>query len=325
LIPPAAGRARVSREGFLGKLLTKLLLLFAPVLACAAFVFLVDPFNYFGIFKTIPDMKKREIVYKDDRVWWNTIDYARSPCPGVVIGDSRADRISVEHLTEKTGMRYKHLSASACKLNEIEDLFRFGTSHARLESVYIVLNFNIFNQYAFDERVAGVLATIKNPFLYLTNRHVIGMSCRILKSVMFQNESGPRKPGTKNDFWEWSLEHWPNQQYGKWKYPAGGYGALRRISDYCRRNSIDLTFIIAPVHADYRRKVDQFNLSAEQIRFKKDIAKLSTTVDFDFDNDLTGNKENFTDPVHITKEVADRLMDEILTGKFHYGRLLENR
>jgi hypothetical protein len=310
----------------LGKLLVKMLLLSAPVIACGVFVLYVDPFNYFGMFKGIPEAKKKEIIYVNDRVWWNTIEYANAPSPYIIIGDSRADRISSEYLKEKTGRQYKHLSASACKINEIADLFWFANSYTKLESVFIVLNFNMFNHYAFANRVVGAEAAIHNPLLYVFNRHVIETAYLVFKSVfLIRKTSVSKPPRNKDDFWAWSLNNWPNQQYGKWKYPANGYKKLQQLSDYCQKKNINLIFIIAPEHVDYQKKVSQFNLSSEQIKFKNDIASLSTTYDFDFDNDLTQNKDNFTDPAHIKEEVANSLLDEILTGKLHYGRSLKNR
>jgi hypothetical protein len=310
----------------LRKLIIRLLLLTAPLIACGVFVLYVDPFNYFHWFKGIPLDSKKAIVYKDDRIWWNAIEYSHAPSPYFIIGDSRADLISTERLSEKTGRRYMHLSASACKINEMADLFWFANSRSKPESVYIVIHFNVYNHYAFSDRVAGVEAIIRNPLLYLYNRHVIRTAVVILKSVFLAGKarsSGP--PRDKAGFWAWSLEHWPEQQYGKWKYPAEGYEKLRRVSDFCRQQNIRLTFIIAPSHVDYQKKADQFGLGGEMIRFKKDVSSLSTTVDFDFASDLTRNPDNFKDPVHVKESVADTLMDEILTGKLHYGRLLKNR
>jgi hypothetical protein len=310
----------------LGKLIAKMFLLSAPVIMCGMFVLYVDPFNYFRMFKGIPVDKKKEIVYYNDRLFWNMIEYDHAPSPCIIIGDSRADRISSEHLKEKTRRQYKHLSASACKINEMADLFWFANSYTKLESVYIVINFNIFNLYAFDDRIAGAETTLKNPLLYAFNRHVIDTAVLIFKSIFLTHETpASKKPTDKDDFWDWSLRNWPNQQYGKWKYPSQGYEKLRQMSDYCHKENIDLVFIIAPHHADYQKMVGRFNLSSEQKEFKNDISALSTTYDFDFVNELTENRDNFSDPAHVTMEVANKLIDEILTGKFNYGRLLKSQ
>jgi len=310
----------------LRKLISKILLLAAPILICGAFVLFVDPFNYFRLLKIIPSDKKQEVVYKDDRLLWNIIAYSKDPSPGVIIGDSRADRFSSERLSRKSGSRYMHLSASACKINEIADLFRFADSYGKLRSVIVVIHFNMYNRYAFADRVTGAEAVLANPLLYLFNRHVIKTAYTICKSVLSAGKTAPSKPpGSRDEFWAWSLNHWANQQYGKWGYPADGYEKLRRMAETCGKKNIRLVFIIAPHHADYQEKVAQFNLGIEQVQFKEDISSLSTTYDFDFANELTGNRENFSDPVHVREEVANQLIDEIVTGQLRFGRMLTSR
>lgn len=302
------------------KLLVRILILFLPIIVCGGTVLYADPFNYFNVFRRIPESIKKEAVYSINAVLWNTIDFAHAPSPNIIVGDSRSERISLEHLKEKTGKQYKHLAASAGKLNEISDLFWFANSYTKPESVYIVLNFNMYNLYAYANRVSGAEAAIKNPLLYLFDRHVVEASYFVLMSYFLDKKHIVSKPfEKKDDFWAWSLENWPRQQYGKWKYPVDGYKRLRDISDYCRKNNIELVFIITPHHVDYQKKVNEFNLGNEQILFKRDISALSSTYDFDISTDLTMNKDNFSDPVHLSDKAAETMIDEILTGNLRYG------
>lgn len=308
----------------MNKLLAKILLLAMPFLACAMFVLYVDPFNYFNIFKGIPTAIKKQTVLGINNVLWYTIDYSHAPSPGVIIGDSRAERISVDHLTVKTGVQYKHLAASAGKLNEIADLFWFANSYKKLNSVYIVLNFQMYNQYAYANRIVGAEAAIKDPLLYIFDRRVIEASYLVSSAVLRNRKSFELKqPTNKDEFWTWTLNSWPNQHYGKWKYPMNGYKGLRDISDYCKKNNIQLTFIITPSHTDYQKQVSLFKLDSELIRFKNDISALAPTYDFDYINELTMNKDNFSDPLHLNVEVANSLIDEILSGNLRFGRLLK--
>lgn len=298
------------------------MLLFAsPIIVCGLFVLYIDPFNYFELFKQIPVKVKKEIVWRYNSVLWTSIDYAHSPCPNIILGDSRADRISVDYLKQKTGKQYKQLTATACKINEIADYFWFANSKTKLESVYIILNFNMFNMYAFANRIVGAEAAIKNPLLYVFDRNVTEASYSVFKYVYLNKTNIVKNPAAnKDDFWTWSLNKWPYQQYGKWKYPVNAYQRLKEISEYCRREHIDLVFIITPHHVDYQKKVTEFMLDNEQAKFKYDIAQLATTFDFDLDNEITRNRDNFSDPVHFEK--TDLMIDEIFSGKLHYGKLL---
>ena len=305
-------------------LFRKLFLVAAPFLALAALVVCVDPFNYFGFCTLVPDATKVRTVHGVNPVLWDTLAYARTPGPNVVIGDSRAQLISLAHLKSRTGKDYRLLSATAAKLNEIVDYFWFADSRVQLKSVYIVLNFNMFNHYAFADRVSGATASVRNPLLYVFNQSVLESTWQVAIAGFMGPGPSPSVDKTARDQkWLWTLRTWAPQQYGKWKYPEREYRRLLEIGRYCREKRIDLVIIIAPHHAEYQRRVVEYGLTAQQEQFKRDISAVARTFDFDYANELTLNKDNFSDPVHVTQEVSDAMMDEIFTGKRKYARLLE--
>jgi hypothetical protein len=305
------------------RLLTKLLFLGMPLVVWGLFVLCVDPFNYFRLFALIPDSTKKDTIYHLNTALFRVLEYVHDPSPNIIIGDSRSVRLSNAHFNRRTGEQYKHLSVDAGKINEFADLFWFANSRTHLDNVYIVFNFNLFNLYAYGDHVNGVTRLLRNPLLYLYDRSVAEASYLVLEAeIRDQRVEGVKSTPTKDEFWDWGLHTWSTQQYGKWKYPTAGYARLQEISRYCKRYGIKLTFIIVPVHVDYQKKVNDFNLADEEMQFKSDISKLATTYDFDYPNDLTANRDNFSDPVHITMEVGDSIIDEILTGSLRYGRLL---
>lgn len=308
------------------KLAVKLIILALPFVVCGLFVLCLDPFNYFNLVKAIPESVKKDNVYGINSVLWNAVQYSRDPAPNIILGDSRAERIPLDFLKQKTGRDYKRLTASAGKINEIADFFWFATSRSQLKSVYIVLNFNMFNFYAYANRVKGAEAAVRNPLLYIFDRHVIEASCSVLSGALFHTgQELPAYLKDKDSFWIWSLENWPPQQYGKWKYPDSGYSRLREIANYCRKNRIELVFIITPHHRDYQDKVAEFRLEQEQERFKHDISRLSTTYDYDLPNEFTANRDNFSDPVHIQESAARMMIGEILGDNLQHGRRITPR
>jgi hypothetical protein len=271
----------------------------------------------------VPAATKYRVVHGVNPVLWDTFAYLHAPSPYVVIGDSRAQLISLDHLKKRTGREHKLLSATAAKLNEIVDYFWFADSQTKLSRVYVVLNFNMFNYYAFADRVAGATASIRNPLLYVFNQSVLESTWEVAKAA-FQEPAAASAdaPAAKEQKWNWTLRTWAPQQYGKWKYPDRDYQRLSEVGQYCRQHRIDLVIIIAPHHVEYQQKVVEYGLVDQQERFKREISRVARTFDFDYVNELTMSKDNFTDPVHVTPTVSDRMVDEILSGEFKYARLL---
>lgn len=307
----------------MGKLFKKILLIAVPFVILGAYVIIVDPFDYFNYFSFIPDSVKYESVYNINPVLWDTFKFVHGPCPNIIIGDSRAQLISTEYLRMKTGKQFKHLSANAAKINEIIDYFWLANSLSKLKTVYIVLNFNMYNYYAFANRVAGAKAAIKNPLLYIFSNNVVRASFLVTKSIIsnYRNIESAR-PFSKDEFWSWILNTRSYEQYGKWKYPMKEHERLKEVGEYCENNGIELIIIIAPHHVDFQEKVGEFNLNNEQEEFKRDLVKIAKTFDFDFASELTKNKANFRDPLHVTEEVENSIIDEVLSGKMKFGKLL---
>ena len=285
----------------------------------------VDPFNYFKVSTMIPDTVKKTQVYPINTLMYSAIEFVHDPTPNVIIGDSRSERFSTDYLSERTGKPFKNLSAKGGKLNEIADMFWLVNEHVKLENVYIVLNFNIYNGYAYADHVKGLKCLISNPLLYLFDRAVAEASFLVLKNSMSSAQSTTEIQNmSKEAFWTWTVNTRAAQQYGKWKYPDDGYSRLRKISAYCKNKGIKLSFIIVPLNSEYQQKVTEFKLDGAQSRFNRDIGKLALTYDYDYSSDLSRNKDNFGDPLHITMKVGNDIIDEIVDGKFKYGRILPN-
>ena len=244
----------------------KILFAASPFLALGAFVVLVDPFNYFRLSRAISDATKHQNVYSINPVLWDTFSFVREPCPNIILGDSRAQLIPVDYLERRTGRPHKTLTATAAKINEIIDYFWLADSRIRLEKVYIVLNFNMFNYFAFANRVEGAVAATKNPFLYIYDRSVMHAAWLVTRAVLRGRGAAPGRPRmSKDEFWSWALQALSFQQYGKWKYPEREYERLKAISAHCREKGIDVVdgecpFIFLPgtgfvhgVHRFFRR------------------------------------------------------------------------
>jgi hypothetical protein len=75
--------------------------------------------------------------------------------------------------------------------------------------------------------------------------------------------------------------------------------------------------VIFPTHVELQNRVRDFHLEKENEKFKSDLAQMAVTFDFDYDNEVTKNKENFSDPYHFVEAIGDTLIKEIWSGKPH--------
>src|SRR5438309_758333 len=70
-------------------------------------------------------------------------------------------------------LQYYNFAYGGAALSEIIDTFWFVQRHTRaLKSVYIGINFNLYNDYNYHARTAAVSVILRNPLLYVFSRTV---------------------------------------------------------------------------------------------------------------------------------------------------------
>ncbi len=298
-----------------------------PVLAWAAIVFLVDPFNYFAKSSLIEDRVKLINAKPLNRLMYNMFEEARSPGQNLIIGDSRSNELPLKLIEEITGAEYFLLNSNALKLNESVELYWFANKYRKPEKVYFTINFNMFNRYAYADRVKSVESILDNPLLYIFNRSVAEAIYLVVRGSF---QSSPvidsRPPMNRDEFWDWNIRVKANDHYGKYDYPDTVYQSMREMVNHALKNGIQIVFIIVPHQAEMRMRVVDYNLSAEQARFKKDLFRLGVPViDYDYDNDITADKGNFSDPIHFNAAIGKLIAREVWGGDLKYGRLLTEK
>ena len=291
-----------------------------PALAWICIVIVVDPFNYFNISNLISTNAKEKSAQQLNSLLYNTVNFKNNPTNSIIIGDSRIRKLPVERIKELTGDGYYSMHSNAAKLNEIIDLFWFCTTHAELKNVLIGINFNLFNEYAYANRVADVKELIDNPFIYIFNSNTAETVYLSLKNEFFGIKE--KQPKDRDKWWEYNIQIIAKNHYSKYKYPEGVLARLQEMSDYCNEHKINLKLLIVPIHEEFHNRLVYYELSAEEERFKNDISAIGTVIDFDYPNSITNNKVCFGDPLHTTDSVSRIIVDEIFADSLVIGRKL---
>ncbi|MFM9986438.1 MAG: hypothetical protein ACKVOK_14455 [Flavobacteriales bacterium] len=301
----------------MGRLIKKIALFSIPVLLWMCFVIALDPFNRIQWSAAFSNETKEEKIKPINSVLFNMSEYRNNPTPVVFIGDSRTKALPASLYTQQTGLPSFNLHSNAAKLNEMVELFWFASRQTKLQKVYLGVNFNLYNQYAYANRIEGSEALLQNPLLYMFNRSV-AESCFILAGMKAMKNHEPEMG--REDFWKYNIETKAVHFYGKYQYPEKLFGELDSMAAYCRQNAIELTFLILPHHAEMRSRVADFGLTAEEIRFKSDMAKLAPTIDYDYPNEITSNREQFGDPIHYKSAIGELIVRELATDSLKIGR-----
>ena len=301
-------------------LLKKGFIFMLPILAWITIVVIVDPFNYFNISQKISEKAKLESAQKLNSLLYNVISFKNSPTSHIIIGDSRIRKLPTDRIKELSGDDYHTLHANAAKLNEIIDLFWVADAYSELKNVILGVNFNLYNEYAYSDRVTDAKELIKNPLIYIFNLDVLETVYLAVKNEFFGIKKKEKRDGKL--FWEYTINTVASNHYSKWKKPENTLKRLKELSDYCKQKNINLTLLIVPHHKEFHDQLIKYDLSKAEINFKNKIKEIGKVIDYDFPNRITNCKDCFGDPLHATDSISKVIIEDLFSDTLIIGKVL---
>ena len=293
-----------------------------PIIAWICIVVIVDPFNYFNVSNTISENAKERSAQQINSLLYNTINFKNNLTNSIIIGDSRIRKLPTEEIKKLTGDDYYTMHSNRAKLNEIIDLFWFSDSlyftanSTNLENVIIGINFNLYNEYSYSNRVADVKKLLNNKLIYIFNWN-------ILETIYLDFFSlKPNKKKNKDKSWDYIIKTIAKNYYSKYKHPKETLLRLEKIGVYCKTNNINLILLIVPHYKEFHNRLVKFDLVDEEENFKNDIKNIGRIIDFDFPNSITNCKSCFSDPIHTTDSISEIIVDEIFSDSLIIGKAL---
>jgi len=307
--------------------LTKSVILSIPAIVWTALVLVIDPFDYFNLSHVVPNEIKRQNAQEINTLLYHLIREAHSPSDNLLIGDSRTANLPIDEISRIAGRHYTLLTANALKLNEVVDLFWLANSYRKPTNVYVGINFSMFNEYAYADRVPAANEVVGNPLRYVFSRSTAQAVLYVSEAYLSRHAVVSSTPPMSRDaFWNYMIKVRAADWYAKYKYPVNLHARLRAMADFCKSNGINLVFIIVPHHVEFQNRLWDYGVTADKVRFLAAMADINATVvDYDYVNEITLSRGNFTDPVHYNPAIGNLIANEVWTGHYKVGRVLDGK
>jgi hypothetical protein len=306
------------------KFIKYILFLMLPLVLWALFVIIIDPCNYFGYSSVISNEIKEQNALMLNPLLYQAIDLHHYPCENMLIGDSRTETLPLKEIENISKKEYKKLTIYGAKLNEIFDLVYLANSEKKLKETVIGINFNMFNEFGYDDRVSNIKNILKNPLKYIYNRNIGQLCYYLIKASITGKKISSIPLMSKEEWWKWIIETKAYQWYGKYQYSEKLHNELLTLDNFAKKNDIKLTFIIVPHNREFHARLVDLGLSKDEINFKKIMANLNAKViDYDYENKITLNKNYFIDPIHYNDEIGQLIVDEVWNDDYIFGKKLK--
>jgi hypothetical protein len=291
----------------------KILAYTLPFIMASVFVLLVDPYNVFNMSHIFTDENKIKCLKRSDAVaprgnmLWKTIEFKRHPTPDIVLGDSRVYNISEEAFDKRTGGDFTNLSVPGANMRTIIKMFWMADAYSDLKNVVIQINFNRYNAYFNYDLFKPVQQILDRPYMYFFNGNYVKDSFIVLLYSATGNEKIV-DPSGKNPVDPWKVCEQVIKNEHEYIYPAGFYKEFHEISGHCRKEKINLVFLVFPDYHEVHNFIKELNYESEYQHFISDIRSLGTTIDLDNGIPFSMNRDNYFDYFHVRDQVADSIV-----------------
>jgi hypothetical protein len=304
------------------KFLLRILLFLVPLFVAASAVLSIDPYNYFFSHNFISDKVKFHIINRSaesmprGNTLWKTIDYKRHPLRNVLIGDSRAYDLNVDKIRNLTGVEFYNFGVPGGNYNSIIETFWYINEIDKPERVFIQVGFHNYSAGCSYNLMSDARKVCRRPYLffsrfYFLKESVLDIFYTITKKPL---DSVEQKFDLKT--WNGILVNQGESALKSMEYPEKYYGELKKISDYCRTNKIELNFIIFPDQQDFHDLITKHSLTEMYKKFKTDINTLGRVYDFDeFNSELSQKRSNYRDIFHLQHYLIDTyILESVFLG-----------
>ncbi len=303
----------------MGKYLLKVFYFSLPVLAVFLFIVVIDPYELVNISHLIGTQSKIAVLNRSDEasprgnMLWKTIHFKREPKSKLIIGDSQGRKIKESIIKEVSGEDYFNYCCEGASYETMVDVFWFAASQVKLEKVVFQVGYaNYSANRSYNLFHFGIDIT-DEPYRYFTTPDILADSYENLLFAITKNRSlvensyEYQDPADLDSLSEFRLGLF----FSDYEYPAKFYAELKKISDYCKDNNIQLSFLVLPVYDRVNEYLKDNGLEVVSPRFKGDMHRLGKTYDFELPSEMTGKRAKFIDYFHPKQPVLDKITREV--------------
>ncbi|WP_373073957.1 hypothetical protein [Sulfurimonas sp.] len=265
--------------------------------------YLMDPFNKFNT-----EYNKQKFSVNTDRRIAKLIDFRKKNSKVIILGGSRSDSLS-ENFFLKYNIDISNMAYGGGSIYEIIDTFNFFLKNNSLYStdkVIVGITLDIFNESYLRNEVKKVLPLVESNFRYLTSFYILKKSVK----KIFSSDHRTKKSTKKYDVSK-TIDYAAKRRYSSYIFPVKELERLNLMSEYCKKNNINLVFFIPPNYIEFDKKIDEYNLRLKYDKMMNELRKLGTIYDFNSNDEIKYNINNYSDGIHFKSNITELIVKDL--------------
>jgi hypothetical protein len=229
--------------------------------------------------------------------------------------------LNTKKIREVSGEDYFNFAYGGGTFQEALSTFWFANHFIKLRKVYIGINLQHYNDADIQDRTQSFINIQQQPSVYFFDRTVLQSAVYATYTDLTHVDPEIGVPRTNREtVWRETLGGIAKVYRDYFSYPTKYRQELMKVVQYCKEHEIEVFFLILPSHVEMQRLLNDFKLVGARDQIVRDLSAIAPVYDFDYENEITTNKDNYKDPIHFTDQVGELIVSEIWGGKLQYAR-----
>ena len=245
------------------------------------------------------------------------IDYS------IILGDSKLTFLDAQRISKISGEKYLNITYGGCALEESILEFWYTIKRIKIKKVIFELDFHALNNNWRMDRISkyfdmSYFDMLKAYYLdYYNNRMMLEeayKAVRGIKNKEVMNKEEMIKEGIEDK----------KEVLKRYIINEEALEELKRISEYCKDNNIELIFFSPPLYSRISELVEAKIDLAERLReIKKELSKNAIVYDMQDKSELSYMESGWLDSSHFTGEIMRQVEDNLAGKSKKYMKIWE--
>lgn len=272
------------------------------------------------------------VSYNGDKVFFNSPypllkyinDIDKNKEYSIILGDSKFTFLDTIRLSKISGDNYLNISYGGAALEESILEFWYTANRLKLKKVIFELDFHALNNNWRMDRISkyfdmSYVDMLKAYYFdYYNNRTMLEEVYKAVRGIKGEEVT------SKEELVKKGIED-KKEVLKTYTINEEALEELKKISEYCKDNNIELIFFSPPLYSRMSELVEEKADLAERLKeIKKELSKNAIVYDMQDKTELSYMESDWLDSSHFTGDIMRQVEDNLAGKSKKYMKIWEN-
>ena len=303
------------------------------IFGISSFNYLVDPHG-FNKFISLAGFNTIKLSNTDQTIRFKLPKLISHNWDNIMLGTSRIGVMDNNIVSKYLGGSTFNLSVPSASIEVHHDVFLYASKHNKIKNLIYGIDFFAFNKnkmemadyLEFKNKIKNYKKISLTSFYFntytfwksikLAARNILG----IMPKGVYFHENGMLTLDVAGRKYDQDLSTKTktvfkrNYFYKNYVFSSDEITSLKKIITHCKKQNIQIYAYIPPLYVDHFNAFSTSQLWDKFELFERNVAKITSFIDFNGHNTITIDQNNFQSSHHLKREKTELVMARLFSG-----------